>query len=256
MPKHLILFDFSGTLSLNAVLFGQAERLTHALRDSGLWRMGLNRLDDFWNGVIAPTWAEGAATPLGYAEALTKGLRGHLSASGADIRRCAQAFAAEYFAHFTIHPAWTTLLQAVCADPSACVCIATDHYADATELIRAQLAALGIPAHEPPGVFIANSADIGAFKAERAFWEHVRTRFTCEQFYKISLIDDFGANEPAQDRYAADGLMAERQAQTTALLREVFRCPVEAFPFAPFQLSEFADCVARAAAFLHRAGRC
>ena len=246
----MILFDFSGTLSLDAVLFGRAERLAQALRDSGLWQAGLDSLDFFWNEVIAPTWKEGATTSIGYVDALTKGLSGHLNMADAEIRRCARAFAADYFAHCAIHPAWTPVLRALCADSSVCVCIATDHYADATELIHAQLAAIGISAHELPGVLIANSADIGAFKTERPFWEHVRMRLASAHFRKISLIDDFGANEPTQDRYAAEEQMAERQAQITALLRETFRCPVEVFPFALRQSSEFEERVARSVRFL------
>ncbi len=260
----MIIFDFSGTLSLDAVLFGRAERLTQALRDSGLWQLGLNSVAMFWRDVVAPTWDVGATTSIGYAGALTTVLKRLLDASETDIRRCASAFAAHYIAHLTIHAAWTPILQKLCADPAICVMIATDHYADATGQIRAQFDAINIPArsiletpqNETRGVFMANSADIGAIKAERAFWERVRTCFVNEFPSRIALVDDFGANEPAYDTYAAEDSIAARRTKTTAILADVFRCPIKIFPFAQPNPqvaeieNEFAACVARTAAML------
>lgn len=275
-PNHLIIIDFSGTLSIDTVLFSRDEALTQALRDSGLWQRGLNSLNMFWQDIIAPTWTAGATSAIGYVETLTNALMQRLRLPAEEVRRCVSAFAASYFAHSTIHAAWQPLLRQLCADPAVKVVIATDHYAEATELIRAQLAAIGILS-----ILIANSADIGACKAERAFWEHVYGRLASETFNRISVIDDFGANESQRDDYAAEAKIAKRQTEMTALLTEIFRCPVEIFPF---KLSlkkqqrveegntfraccclnsfpslirccfydEFTDCVARATAFLMR----
>ena len=258
------------------MLFSRDEALTQALRDSGLWQRGLNSLNMFWQDIIAPTWTAGATSAIGYVETLTNALMQRLRLPAEEVRRCVSAFAASYFAHSTIHAAWQPLLRQLCADPAVKVVIATDHYAEATELIRAQLAAIGILS-----ILIANSADIGACKAERAFWEHVYGRLASETFNRISVIDDFGANESQRDDYAAEAKIAKRQTEMTALLTEIFRCPVEIFPF---KLSlkkqqrveegntfraccclnsfpslirccfydEFTDCVARATAFLMR----
>jgi hypothetical protein len=53
--KNLVIFDFSGTLSRGAVLFGKEKNLIRELKQSGLWQIGLNSVDIFWNDVIAPT---------------------------------------------------------------------------------------------------------------------------------------------------------------------------------------------------------
>ncbi|GAK52236.1 hypothetical protein U14_03487 [Candidatus Moduliflexus flocculans] len=266
--EHLVIIDFSGTLSIDAVLFSLDDELTEALCDSGLWQLGLNSLNMFWQDVIAPTWAAGATSTIGYAGTLIKALKQRLHCSEEELRRSVSVFAANYFAHSTIHPAWKPILQQLCVDPAIKLVVATDHYAEATELIRVQLAALGIS-----GALIANSADIGAFKAERAFWEHVRAQLANQQFNRISVIDDFGANESQRDSYAAEVKIAKRQTEMTALIIEIFRCPVKVFPFIgkgnefraccnlnsfPSSIrcysydEEFTGCVTRAAAFLMR----
>ena len=40
--RNLVIFDFSGTLSLGAILFAQIEHLITTLKQSGLWQLGLN----------------------------------------------------------------------------------------------------------------------------------------------------------------------------------------------------------------------
>ena len=43
--QNLVIFDFSGTLSIKSVLFGEDENLVRELKHSGLWQIGLNSLD-------------------------------------------------------------------------------------------------------------------------------------------------------------------------------------------------------------------
>ncbi len=61
----LIVFDFSGTLSLTAVEFGKSEKLVPVLEKSGLVKLGVASEAFFWDEIVYPTWVEGSTTGRG-----------------------------------------------------------------------------------------------------------------------------------------------------------------------------------------------
>jgi hypothetical protein len=238
--KYLVIFDFSGTLSIEAVLFGRDENLCREFKLSGLWQIGLQSSEIFWSDVIAPTWQQGATTPIGYAALLTTRLASICDQPETVIARCAAAFADRYFTGSCIHLAWVSLLRELVEHPDTLVLIATDHYADATGHILNQLKRLDIPgasfsqtAHEWHGdtIVIANSADVGTLKATAEFWHRVKDRLALETLSSIVLVDDFGWNESSDDRYAAAEKITTRKQATEDVLSVVFGCPVRTVPF-------------------------
>ena len=93
-------------------------------------------------------------------------------------------------------------------------------------------------------LFVANSADLGFWKADRRFWEMLRSRLSpetvrrvlkekgvCPRFQRILIVDDFGFNEEAGDLYGRREKVLARQEKTAGLLREVFHAEVEVIPF-------------------------
>lgn len=66
----LVMLDFSGTLSIETVRFGQPENLECALLDSGLWALGVDSLKIFWEEIVSPTWERGSTTQIGYVQLL------------------------------------------------------------------------------------------------------------------------------------------------------------------------------------------
>jgi len=236
----LVALDYSGTLSLGALLFGGDEALLEALATSGLRELGIDRPETFWKEIVEPTWEAASTTPCGYGHVLSEQVRALLAARGlrppADLRARADAFVARYLAQSAIDPAWKPLLSELAERPQVTAIIATDHYAEATGHIVGQLEALGIAAGPALGgsgrVLVANSADLGAHKADRAFWERLRPVATKKGHPRsIVVVDDFGANEAAPDAYG-DPLRVERRVRATVeTLAAVFGAPVESFRF-------------------------
>ena len=66
MPAKGIVLDYSGTLSIGAVLFSTPERLAEALRQSGLANLGVTTPAAFWDQIVNPTWEKGSTTSAGY----------------------------------------------------------------------------------------------------------------------------------------------------------------------------------------------
>ncbi|MGZ3595644.1 MAG: hypothetical protein ACXWMV_09865, partial [Syntrophales bacterium] len=66
LPKKLIIFDYSGTLSLESTLFGRPDYLMNQLRNCGLTDMGITNPSIFWEQIVNPTWVEGSTTQIGY----------------------------------------------------------------------------------------------------------------------------------------------------------------------------------------------
>ncbi len=238
----MIALDFSGTLSLAASRYGREEHLQRKLKETGLWALGVDSTRRFWTEIVNPTWEEGSTTPKGYQWLLYEQLRRLAAAQGvrpeeARLRACAAAFVTDYFNHSVLAPEWKPLLQQVAARPDVIAVIATDHYAEATGHILSQVRALGIEAvpalraRRPGQILVANSADLGHPKASRAFWEMLKQAQKIERLSIVSIVDDFGANEQAQDAYASPEQIARRQEQTASLLAEVFSAQVRVFPF-------------------------
>lgn len=114
--------------------------------------------------------------------------------------------------------------------------VATDHYAEATDHITACLSALGVnayPARSPESgaVLVANSADLGSPKADRAFWTALREAWGGLSFAALLVVDDFGRNEQPRDAYGEDTKVFARRDLTLRILEEVFLLPPEIFPF-------------------------
>lgn len=237
----LVVVDFSGTLSLEAVLFAREENLIKALRESGLWALGLKDETLFWKGLIAPTWPHGATTSIGYSRLLLERLKVLYQAPEEDIERCVAAFANRYFTRLRIHPAWASILHHLIERSNVSIMVATDHYAEATAYIVKQLQVLNIPAdslfqqhRRPPYeriAIVANSADIGYLKETKAYWNIVRQDLARNTWSQVLLIDDFGGNESFGDTYGTAEKIVERRQRTITILSEVFNCQIQVFTF-------------------------
>ncbi len=250
-PDTLLLFDYSGTLSLEMPRFARPASLRRALAESGLAALGVATPAQFWEGIVNPTWVEGSTTQAGYGRVMAERILVLGMAQGAssgEVAAAAARFVARYLETARIAPGWRPLLARLSERQDIGVIIATDHYAEATGMIIAALETWGIPA-EPVGeacapprgggapvrrpVIVANSADLGSWKTDRAFWEALRARLPAERVRRLLLVDDFGANETAGDGYGGEpARIAARQEQTRATLRKVFRANVEIIPFA------------------------
>ncbi len=242
--ERLIIFDYSGTLSLESVLFGEPARLDEELRSSGLHGLGVASPDIFWNEIVDFTWERGSTTGTGYKRLLTErvaALQSEISdpVFGEAIAAAAERFVDRYLESSRVHEAWHPLLRRVSAAPQAAVVVATDHYAEATEAIARHLRAAGVGAQPagnplPPGsppFLVANSADLGAPKTDPRFWETLRALPVLAEIRSILIVDDFGYNEQAWDSYGARQRVEDREAKTAALVGEVFQARVKALSF-------------------------
>jgi transposase len=251
MTQRLLVLDFSGMLSLEAVCFGMPDRLEQALRQSGLWGAGVD-VERYWNDIVKPTWETGSTTHTPYAHLIAQCIpASRLPAD--DVRRCAERFVQTYLRASVIDPAWRPLFDMLRSREQVTPLVATDHYAEATDHIAQQIATMGWRAaalrtddagktsaqtiSTPNGdllpsraVLIANSADIGARKDSVLFWRRVQEGLA-DTPQEVLVVDDFGANENLLDFYADPGKVNRRQAQTIDAIRSVFGAPVQAFPF-------------------------
>lgn len=237
----LVAFDFSGTLTIAGPQFAADDVLADRLREAGLWELGIDSAELFWQRLVAPTWQRGSTTADGYASVLAGAAAGVLHERGRDvppatIERATAAFAGRYFAHSVIAPQWDGFLQRLRAMSQVAVVIATDHYAEATAHITAELAARGVDAapvagatHVPAQILIANSADLGHVKATPDFWRPVRQAVGAVE--RLVLVDDFGVNEQLSDAYADREQVRRRRRATTAALQEVFGHAPHLVPF-------------------------
>jgi hypothetical protein len=253
--KMLVIFDYSGTLSLEAPRFGQSANLVRAFTESGLFSLGVTTSEIFWGEIVNPIWVEASTTAIGYKRAMAERIEALRLAPGAavaEIMAAASRFVDRYLDHSRFDPLWRPLLAKLAGHPGAVVVIATDHYAEATETIIRHLHAWDIPARKageeaeprfpagnggrsPSGplspLSVANSADIGFWKANRRFWEVLKSRYPLETVRSVLIIDDFGFNEEQGDRYGAWAGIEARQEKTFTVLGEVFQTGVEVIPF-------------------------
>ncbi len=233
MSRAVVVLDFSGTLSVAAPQFAAPGTLAARLRDSGLWELGIDSPRLFWERLVNPTWQRGSTTTDGYATVLTGAAAGVLHERGRDvppatIELAAAAFAGHYFAHSPIAPQWHAFLRRLHDLDHVTPVIATDHYAEATAHITAELASLGLDgtpvthASTPGQLLIANSADIGHHKTTEQFWAPVRDALGHDGRAPLVLIDDFGANEADAAGYADRERIRRRSRATRAALAGVF----------------------------------
>lgn len=252
MSGKLIIFDYSGTLSIEGAAFSHVDALTGHLHKSGLFALGVDNPELFWK-IVNATWVEGSTTRRGYKKVLQESVSELFPEKSVvkqeEISRSAANFVAAYLDHSRIDENWRLILQKLSVDKSVMVVIATDHYAEATNAIINHLAQWGIeaiPLHIPAdtvsggrlsfqsrfqGNFIvANSADLGVHKADRQFWRRVNN-VLAQDFNRILLIDDFGCNEEAGDAYGEAKKIGKRRRATERILQEVFGVTVQSFFF-------------------------
>ena len=232
-PTTLVIFDYSGTLSLGAVEFGRPGNLERHLEESGLARIGIDTADRYWHKVVNPTWSSASTSNTGFRSAVVGCLRKMKTpdATPRSIETAVAKFLDAYMHHSHIDKRWQSLLSDIQNHPDTLGLIATDHYAEATATILAHLAALGISATpataelSPAGktaFIVANSADIGYLKADLQFWLALKKTCLSMPLKKVVLVDDFGSNEQDHSEYAQDRRIESRIAATRQALGEVF----------------------------------
>ena len=250
-PEKLVIFDYSGTLSLEAPRFARPANLLLALAESGLAKLGVATPEVFWGEIVVPTWVKGSTTSIGYKRILAERI-GALGLApgvvGAEIAAASSRFVDLYLAHSRIDPLWRPMLENLAGNPGVRVVIATDHYAEATKTIIDHLNDWNIPAGQKGGkggtapgfsmknrelspLFIANSADIGFGKADRRFWETVRLQLAITSIRSVLIIDDFGFNEEKGDSYGERARVSTRQKETAASVQEIFQASLAVIPF-------------------------
>lgn len=240
---HIIIFDFSGTLSIQVTQFGRQDNLEEQLNETGLWQHGIDHVEVFWNEIVNSTWLEASTTTRGYKAAMFDAVMrvAHardIRSSEEEIWQSVSAFVDHYFSWCKVDPHWIPLLTSLMNRRDVRVVVATDHYAEATDHIIEQLQVLGIESirafdtnRTGKEVIVANSADIGFHKSQPEFWHRLKTISGIEQVQSVILIDDFGFNESAMDQYADSDFVEKRKRATTENLEAAFRVPVKVFPF-------------------------
>jgi hypothetical protein len=259
-PGKMVICDYSGTLSLEAPRFGRSENLVLALEESGLAALEVATPEIFWGNIVNPTWIEGSTTAIGYARVMAEriaALRLAPHAPKSEIDAATSRFVAMYLASSRIDPHWRPSLSRLNEHPAAITVVATDHYAEVTGKLINDLNSWGVPARkigkgeESPSstafkFYVANSADLGVWKAERRFWEILKSQLPPAAVRQVLLIDDFGFNEESGDSYSGRAKVLARQEKTIANLGEIFQVVVEVAPFyLPGEARESGDAGAR-----------
>ncbi len=244
-PGKMILFDYSGTLSLEAPLFAGHDFLMQQLEACGLRAFGIDSPRIFWERLVNPTWMEGSTTATGYKKVLFGQIVAVLNPDMPLHRRAGLAdavstFVDRYFRYSRIDPRWEKVLRKIDAHPSVKAVIATDHYAEATGIIIKFLGDWQIKAvtateaalnPQTACCIVANSADMGVHKADTRFWQILKTSLRLDAIGQILIVDDFGYNEQDADDYGKRQKVQERMNATVATLETVFSAAIDVFPF-------------------------
>jgi len=241
----LVIFDYSGTLSLEAPRFGASGNLTKTLKETGLVKLGVTTPEIFWEDIVIPSWDEGSTTAVGYKTIFEKRIRkifpeNSAVLSDAEIARSVSDFVDRYFDHSMIDKRWRPALVCLKEAPSVRAIIATDHYREATAAIVRSLGEItissisaveGYLAARKGSFIVANSAEIGFHKADRKFWDVLKSGVPLTAIQRILLIDDFGSNENVRSAFGTREKVIARQKKTTLLLEEIFDAEVTVIPF-------------------------
>ncbi len=242
--EKMILFDYSGTLSLEAPLFAGSDFLMQQLEECGLRAFGIDSPHVFWDKIVNPTWVEGSTKTAGYKKVMLDRIIATLHPDLSVRRRFTLAdavavFVDHYLSHSRIDARWEPVLRRINADPSVKAVIATDHYAEATGAIINFIGEWKIKAAsvidaamdtESASFVVANSADIGVHKADPQFWQFLKTNLRLNAIAQILIIDDFGYNEQDADDYGERHKVKERMKTTIMTLKTVFSAVIEVFP--------------------------
>lgn len=244
-PEKLVIFDYSGTLSLDSTLFARPDHLTKHLKNSGLLDLGIESPELFWEQIVNPTWQEGSTTTAGYKKVIEDRINAILCQNIfivplVKISDAVSYFVNSYLGQSRIDQRWQPILHTLTSDPSIRVIIATDHYAEATGYIirflnEFQIQAVAAKdAFADPGtkrVIVACSAELGVHKTDHRFWEILKTGLNLSGIQDVLLIDDFGYNEQKGNSYGTKENVEQRKIDTVKLLKEVFSAHVQAVPF-------------------------
>jgi hypothetical protein len=241
----MIIFDYSGTLSLEAPLFAAPDSLMKHIEATGLRDFGIDSPRIFWEQLVNPTWAAGSTTNAGYKKVLLDRIIAVLHPDTSMHRRAAlagavSAFVDRYLSHSRIDARWKPVLHRINAVPSLRTVIATDHYAEATSAIirflgkwqiGAATATEAVLNPQAASFIVANSADIGVHKADRHFWQILKKNLGLDAMHRILIIDDFGYNEQGADDYSKRRRVEARIKETVLTLEAVFSAAIDVFPF-------------------------
>lgn len=241
----MIIFDYSGTLSLEASLFAEPNFLMQQLEECGLQNFGIDSPRIFWEQLVNPTWIEGSTTARGYKKVLEARIIATLYPDMPMHQRtgladAVAAFVDRYFGHSRIDARWKPVLQEINTQPCAKAVIATDHYAEATVAIIQFLGDWQIKALTATAIsqnptstpfIVANSADLGVHKTDPRFWQILKANLRLDDMHRILIIDDFGYNEQGADDYSKRHRVEARMKETVRTLETVFSATVEVFPF-------------------------
>ncbi len=239
--RNLVIFDYSGTLSLGAVLFGKDKTISQALKNSGLAALGVQKPEVFWTELVEPTWEEGSTTKKGYTTVLTDRAAklldsGESKPDRTRIREAVSHFVDAYLSYSLIDPRWEPALQFLNSRSDTDIVIATDHYAETTEHIINELYKIGIKAApldralRQEKFFIANSADLACHKSNPKFWYTLKDFLGPGHYNQILLLDDFGFNEQ-EDFYGGKTKALKRREMVTATIKEIFAAELKTFSF-------------------------
>ena len=239
MSDKLIIFDYSGTLSLEAAEFSRSDNLIHHLQRSGLCALGVDSAALFWE-IVNATWLKGSTSRSGYKSVMQERIAELFPENAlvrqTEISRSVANFVDSYFDHFRIDEHWRLILEKLSLDKSVRVIIATDHYAEATDAIIKHLGQWNIRAVQltddvKSNFLVANSADMGMHKDQQQFWQQVKNVLR-QNYHRVLLIDDFGQNEQQGDAYADSIKVNERRQMIVKILRAEFVADVESISFA------------------------
>ena len=244
--KNLIIFDYSGTISLKSVLFSSNESILQALHKSGLDKFGVCSPKVFWNRIVNPTWKKGSLTPIGYTSVIQSAvkewmLKDSIFYSEEGLQKSAESFVHEYLENSQPDSRWGGILEALMQREDCFILIATDHYAEATQYFQDHFARIGIKmevvqpssCYKPSkaALFLANSADLGYHKNDPEYWYIIKQFLSPHKVGKVILVDDFGYNEHVDDAYAELQKVEKRQKQTADILSNTFDCEIVVLPF-------------------------
>ena len=269
LPRKLIIFDYSGTLSRESTLFGRSDYLMKQLEESGLMDLGVTGPSIFWEQIVNPTWVEGSTTQAGYKKVIGDRISSILHQNKSAVSRlkisdAASIFVDSYLSHSRIDRRWQPILDKLNKHPFIRAVVATDHYAEATGCILQFLEELRIQAVSAkaamaaPGstaIIVANSADLGFHKDDLRFWEILKNGLYMGGVRHVLIIDDFGCNEQKGNSYSAPEKFEQRKRETVRLLQEVFSAEVQAIPFVMDDNKNqkaFSDLIAEASAIIDR----
>ena len=244
-PVKLVIFDYSGTLSLESTLFARPDFLKKQFKESGLVDLGIESPEIFWGEIVNPTWQEGSTTAAGYKKVIGDRISALLYHNMSivpcvKISDAASIFVDSYLSHSRIDQRWQPIFFKLQSHPSVKVIVATDHYAEATGYILRFLHELRIQAvaakdafanPDYAGVVVACSADLGVHKADSRFWDILKTGLNLSETRCVLLIDDFGYNEQKGNSYGTSEKVEQRKIDTVKLLQEVFSAQVKTVPF-------------------------